>query len=172
MTDSVVYHPVKLTDAIWEKLTKKMQEDKRNCWSKVEAAVSVCRIDPLADRISYKGETHFVTSQIRGRHSYPVPLPESCHSIMDMYMAKRDKLDEDYRTFKSCFGSLVPHLRSQQDLRNILPDTFVNRIGFLSDVPRTMAIEDMSFQNMTPFNQYREIIIPLIDWYLGMELML
>lgn len=169
MTDSAVYHPVKLTFAIWGKLTWKVRMDSENYWDKV--VVSVNQIDPTATRISYKGETHFV-SPIGGRISYPISLPESCHSTMDKYIAKRTKLDEDYRTFKSCFGSLVPHLRSQQDLRNILPDTFINRVGFLSDVPRTVAIEDMSFQNMTPFNQYREIIIPLIDWYLGMELML
>lgn len=169
MVDSVKYLPVKLTNAIWERLTKRMQEDKEICWNKV--VVSVNQIDPSAIRFSYKGETHFV-AQTRGLQSYPIPLPESCHSIMDTYIDKRTKLDMDYAVFKACFGSLVPHLRSQQDLRNILPDTYINRSGFLSDVPRTVAIEDMSFQNMTPFNQYREIILPMFDWYLGMELLI
>ena len=169
MVDNVRYDTVRLTNAIWENLTKKMQEDKNICWNKV--VISVNQIDPSANRISYKGETQFV-AQTREQYSYPISLPESCHSIMDTYIAKRTKLSMDYEVFRSCFGSLVPHLRSQQDLRNILPDTFINRNGFLSDVPRTMAIEDMSFQNMTPFNQYREIILPMFDWYLGMELII
>lgn len=169
MVDNARYDTVRLTNAIWENLTKRMQEDKNICWNKI--VISVNQIDPSANRISYKGKTHLV-AQIMGRPPYPIPLPESCHSIMDRYIAKKTKLDMDYEVFKSCFGSLVPHLRSQQDLRNILPDTFINHNGFLSDVPRTTAIEDMSFQNMTPFNQYREIILPMFDWYLGMELII
>lgn len=167
MVDTVLYRPVMLSNAIWNRLTRRMQEDRDICWNKV--VVSVNQLEPSANRISYKGETHIV-AQTRGYLSYPVSLPESCHSIMDTYIAKRNRLDKDYAVFKSCFGSLVPHLRSQQDLRNILPDTFINRVGFLSNVPRTVAIEDISFQNMTPFNQYREIILPMFDWYLGMEL--
>lgn len=169
MVDSAKYHPIILTDAIWGSLTKRMQEDKKIYWDKV--VVSVRQLEPSATRFSYKGKTYFTVPTI-GQYSYPIPLPESCHSTMDTYIAKRTKLDMDYGVFKSCFGSLVSHLRSQQDLRNILPDTFINRVGFLPDVPRTMAIEDMSFQNMIPFNQYREIILPMFDWYLGMELLI
>lgn len=166
---TVAYHPTNLTHTIWQKLTKKMQEDRDACWNKI--VISVNQSDPSASLISYKGEIYII-AQTRGHVPYPTPLPESCHSIMDTYRAKRNKLDTDYGVFKACFGSLVPHLRSEQDLRNILPDTFINRVGFLSNVPRTMAIEDMSFQNMTPFNQYREIILPMFDWYLGMELII
>ena len=169
MVDSVKYHPISLTNGIWERLTKRMQEDKEICWNNV--VVAVTKANPSILRFSYKGETHSI-AQFRGSNPFPSPLPESCYPIMDTYIAKRTKLDTDYEVFKSCFGSLVPHLRSSQDLRNILPDTYINRTGFISVVPRTMAIEDMSFQNMTPFNQYREIILPMFDWYLGMELII
>jgi len=163
------YKPIQLSKFLWKLLSERMELDKQKSLYSVISAVQ--KIDPNIIRFSYKGETHF-TVQSMGMAPYPTPLPESCHGLMDTYLAKRAKLDEDEKLFISCFGSMVPHLKSKQDLRNILPDTFINKTSTLGDMERTIPLGDMAFQNMTPFNQYRELIIPMIDWYLGMELII
>lgn len=167
MSGMFLYDPAKLSGLLWKNITHRSYLESSKIYNDV--VNSVHKIDPTIIRFSYKGETYFI-AESKGRLPFPTPLPESCHELMGTYLRKTAKLEEDKAVFLSCFGSLVPHIKSKQELRNILPDTLIHKLSWTE--PRTVELEDMSFQNMTPFNQYREVIMPMIDWYLGMELII
>lgn len=162
-----LYDPMKLSEHLWNNISHRSYVESSKIYNDVVSCVH--KIDPTIIRFSYKGQSYFVF-ETKERLSFPTPLPEQCHVLMDNYLRKRTKLEEDKSVFLSCFGSLVPHIKSKQDLRNILPDTLVHKLGWTE--PRTVELGDVSFQNMTPFNQYKEFILPMIDWYIGMELIL
>lgn len=162
------YCPEGLPNLIWEALTNKSLDKIRGLY--VKAIHEVHYTDSTIMAFMYKNKVYRVVNN--PPQKYPVSvLPPECVPVFEEYLQELLKYKDNRQLFKACFGSLVRHLNSAQDLRNVLPDTFVNKMGWDTEISRSAPLDTLKFQNMIPFNQYREIVIPLFDWYLGMELM-
>lgn len=81
-----------------------------------------------------------------------------------------ERFSKDQNTFKKLFGSLLTEVTTAQELKNLLPDSLFFKRRILVDLQRTQKTEDMAFNNKILFEQYLEHALPLIDYYLGMEL--
>lgn len=77
---------------------------------------------------------------------------------------------KDQNTFKRLFGSILTEVTTAQELKNLLPDSLFSKHRILVDLQRTQKTEDMTFSNKILFDQYLNHALPLIDYYLGMEL--
>lgn len=77
---------------------------------------------------------------------------------------------KDQNTFKRLFGSILTEVTTAQELKNLLPDSLFSKHRILVDLQRTQKTEDMAFNNKILFDQYLNHALPLIDYYLGMEL--
>lgn len=86
--------------------------------------------------------------------------------IMDLLKS----FSKDQNTFKRLFGSILTEVTTAQELKNLLPDSLFSKQRILVDLQRTQKTEDMTFNNKILFDQYLNHALPLIDYYLGMEL--
>lgn len=163
------YCPEGLSNLIWGALADKSLDKIGQL--RFKAIREVHHTDCTIMRFIHKGEIFQITN-FPPKNSPINVLPPNCVTMFEEFYQERQKYRDNQQLFKACFGSLVRHLNSAQDLRNILPDTFVNKMGWDTEISRSASLDALKFQNMIPFNQYREIVIPLFDWYLGMELML
>lgn len=126
--------------------------------------------NPNASHFFYKGHTYLANKWVKPINS--VPLTPSAVEDMQKYMDIDNRLKEHQSLFVSIIGSMLLGAKTYQDLRNILPDEFVNffsaNINF--NLPRTVEIEDIPFCTSHVLAQHQKIIIPMVNYYIGMEL--
>lgn len=128
----------------------------------------------VTTHFNYRGVTYMVTPLAPNRRASPIevaPLAEDAIPFMDRYLELKEQITEDGSKFAHIFGSILSGVGSSQDIRDLLPDTYVQR--YISDtrvLPRSKEISEISFCTSFLLKQYEEIIVPMIDYYIGMEL--
>ena len=62
---------------------------------------------------------------------------------------------------------------TSQDIRNLLPDTLINKMAS-NTIPetRTMEIEDFPIESVFLKKAYIEVVLPKIDYYLALQLLM
>lgn len=92
---------------------------------------------------------------------------------LEFHLYQCEVMDKDWDTMSKCIGSVMSLCTTSQDIRNLLPDTLINKMAS-NTIPetRTMEIEDFPIESVFLKKAYIEVVLPKIDYYLALQLLM
>lgn len=126
---------------------------------------------------NYCGFSHngklYPTNEYTRKEAKWVKPPESLVDAFDMVLLQQKVLNQDWQDMGRCIGSIMSLCKSAQDIRNALPDTLINKLESQSITEaRTIPIEEFPIASKFLKKAYLEEILPKIDYYLAIQLLM
>jgi hypothetical protein len=130
-------------------------------------------LNEVYNAVKYKSANYYKSGSVISVTAVGVPdLNRDLHPEMDAFLASKMTYQRDYRLVDQLLFTMTKDVRTEQDLRNCIPDTIVR---FASDpeirtMQRTLPLEDYLQDNPRAYRQYLTNKL-MIDVYSASQLL-